>query len=604
MGRRHGPVSTSDPVPFLSFQSVSFEAVGRDPCRPDRASFPPHMRRPGRWCRAIVPFVESSPFELRKRVVMKGEEIDGGDRPEVLGSTSTWTGGRPWPRTVPTVHHPQAGRGEDRKEGAFLENQVRTWPTDCFCQTDGGARRQWTKRACEESCMEWKDRCVEDTVQGSRTEPKGTVEPKGSESRSRKKAKRGDEVERTCSMEQELDSTDRKTEDDGLSFGEEREIASIGTQSNSEDDCSDGENEKAFSSREEEVLYLMQSCRRVHEFERLNKISEGSYGVVYRARHKSTGEIVALKKIKLEKGHEGMPITSIREIGILLSCKHRSIVRVEDVVLGSSPESVYMVMEYMEHDLKTFMETMRRRFNIAEVKCIMKQLLEGVAYLHDNWIIHRDLKTANLLLNNKGEVKLCDFGLAREYGSPLRPYTHLVVTLWYRAPELLLGCKTYSTGIDLWALGCIMAELLQFSPLFPGRCELDQLSKIFAVLGTPTEETWAGFSDLPNVRRIHLHPQPENRLRSLFPSPQAPTPGAGGLSAQGYDLLRGLLELDPTRRIPAAVACQHPWFSELPRPQEEALMPTLPSTHEGRILPVSLEDPARLEGRWDVSTPN
>lgn len=400
----------------------------------------------------------------------------------------------------------------------------------------------------------------------------------------RTEAKRTNERSWTCSMEQEVDSSYREHENDGLKHGIEAETTSPEWESDSEDECY-GEGEKPFSSREEEVLYLMQSCRRVHEYERLNKISEGSYGVVYRAKHKTTGDIVALKKIKLEKGHVGMPITSIREIGILLSCKHRSIVRVDDVVLGSSPESVYMVMEYMEHDLKTFMETMRRKFNIAEVKCIMKQLLEGVAYLHENWIIHRDLKTANLLLNNKGEVKLCDFGLAREYASPLRPYTHLVVTLWYRAPELLLGCKTYSTGIDLWALGCIMAELLQFSPLFPGKSELDQLSKIFSVLGTPTEETWAGFSNLPNVRRIHLHPQPDNRLRSLFPAPQASVPGSGGLSDLGYDLLGGLLALDPAQRTPASVACQHPWFSEPPLPQEEALMPTMPSTHEGRIFP-------------------
>ena len=177
---------------------------------------------------------------------------------------------------------------------------------------------------------------------------------------------------------------------------------------------------------------MLQGCRGVDEFERLNKIDEGTYGVVYRARDKKTGEIVALKKVKMEKEREGFPLTSLREINILLSFHHPSIVDVKEVVIGSNLDSIFMVMEYMEHDLKALMETMKQPFSQSEVKCLMLQLLEGVKYLHDNWVLHRDLKTSNLLLNNLGELKICDFGLARQYGSPLKPYTHLVVTLWYR----------------------------------------------------------------------------------------------------------------------------------------------------------------------------
>lgn len=179
-------------------------------------------------------------------------------------------------------------------------------------------------------------------------------------------------------------------------------------------------------------INMLQGCRSVDEFERLNKIDEGTYGVVYRAKDKKTGEIVALKKVKMEKEREGFPLTSLREINILLSFHHPSIVDVKEVVVGSSLDSIFMVMEYMEHDLKALMETMKQRFSQSEVKCLMLQLLEGVKYLHDNWVLHRDLKTSNLLLNNRGELKICDFGLARQYGSPLKPYTHLVVTLWYR----------------------------------------------------------------------------------------------------------------------------------------------------------------------------
>ncbi|KAG9147266.1 hypothetical protein Leryth_017998 [Lithospermum erythrorhizon] len=181
---------------------------------------------------------------------------------------------------------------------------------------------------------------------------------------------------------------------------------------------------------------MLQGCRSVDEFERLNKIDEGTYGVVYRAQDKKTGEIVALKKVKMEKEREGFPLTSLREINILLSFHHPSIVDVKEVVVGSSLDSIFMVMEYMEHDLKGLMETMKQPFSQSEVKCLMLQLLEGTKYLHDNWVLHRDLKTSNLLLNNRGELKICDFGLARQYGSPLKPYTQLVVTLWYRGLEL------------------------------------------------------------------------------------------------------------------------------------------------------------------------
>lgn len=204
---------------------------------------------------------------------------------------------------------------------------------------------------------------------------------------------------------------------------------------------SDGDSEDEDNSRETELesppppqrsVNMLQGCRSVDEFERLNKIDEGTYGVVYRAKDKKTGEIVALKKVKMEKEREGFPLTSLREINILLSFHHPSIVDVKEVVVGSNLDSIFMVMEYMEHDLKGLMEAMKQPFSQSEVKCLMLQLLEGTKYLHDNWVLHRDLKTSNLLLNNRGELKICDFGLARQYGSPLKPYTHLVVTLWYR----------------------------------------------------------------------------------------------------------------------------------------------------------------------------
>ncbi|CAL0329728.1 unnamed protein product [Lupinus luteus] len=352
---------------------------------------------------------------------------------------------------------------------------------------------------------------------------------------------------------------------------------------------------------------MLQCCRSVDEFERLNKIDEGTYGVVYRARDKKSGEIVALKKVKMEKEREGFPLTSLREINILLSFHHRSIVDVKEVVVGSSLDSIFMVMEYMEHDLKGLMESIKQPFSQSEVKCLMIQLLEGVKYLHENWVLHRDLKTSNLLLNNRGELKICDFGLARQYGSPLKPYTQLVVTLWYRAPELLLGEKQYSTAIDMWSLGCIMAELLSKEPIFNGRTEFDQLDKIFRILGTPNESIWPGFSKLPGVK-VNFVKHQYNLLRKKFPATSFT--GSPVLSDSGFDLLNKLLTYDPEKRITAEAALNHEWFREVPLPKSKEFMPTFPAQHAHdrrtrRMLkksPDPLEEQRRKELRGETGT--
>ncbi|KAI3467676.1 hypothetical protein Pfo_024339 [Paulownia fortunei] len=327
---------------------------------------------------------------------------------------------------------------------------------------------------------------------------------------------------------------------------------------------------------------MLQGCRSVNEFERLNKIDEGTYGVVYRAKDKKTGEIVALKKVKMEKEREGFPLTSLREINILLSFHHPSIVDVKEVVVGSNLDSIFMVMEYMEHDLKGLMETMKQPFT-----------LRGIKYLHDNWVLHRDLKTSNLLLNNCGELKICDFGLARQYGSPLKPYTHLVVTLWYRAPELLLGAKQYSTAIDMWSLGCIMAELLSKEPLFNGKSEVDQLDKIFKILGTPNETIWPGLSELPGAK-VNFVKHKYNQLRKKFPATSFT--GSPVLSDAGLDLLNNLLTYDPEKRITAEAALCHEWFREVPLPKSKEFMPTFPAQHaQDRRMRRVMKSPDPLE---------
>lgn len=325
-------------------------------------------------------------------------------------------------------------------------------------------------------------------------------------------------------------------------------------------------------------INMLEECRRVEEFERLNRISEGTYGVVYRAREKKSGNICALKRVKMDRERDGFPLTSIREINILLNFHHPNIVNVNEVVVGASLDQIFMVMEFMEHDLKALMDDqMTQPFSVAEVKCLMQQLLEGVAYLHDNWVLHRDLKTSNILYNNLGDLKICDFGLARQYGSPLKPYTSLVVTLWYRAPELLFGTTLYSTAVDMWSVGCIMGELLTGKPLFNGQSEFEQIDKICALMGTPNEEVWPGFSKLSVAQKIKLKQMPFS-LRSKF---QSFVGGGTMLTDAGFDLLSSLLAYDPERRISAKDALAHKWFHEHPLPQKKELMPTFRTTKDG-----------------------
>uniref|UniRef100_A0A1A7WXB2 cyclin-dependent kinase n=1 Tax=Iconisemion striatum TaxID=60296 RepID=A0A1A7WXB2_9TELE len=318
-------------------------------------------------------------------------------------------------------------------------------------------------------------------------------------------------------------------------------------------------------------LPALQGCRSVEEFQCLNRIEEGTYGVVYRAKDKKTDEIVALKRLKMEKEKEGFPITSLREINTILKAQHPNIVTVREIVVGSNMDKIYIVMNYVEHDLKSLMETMKQPFLPGEVKTLMIQLLRGVRHLHDNWILHRDLKTSNLLLSHKGILKIGDFGLAREYGSPLKPYTPVVVTLWYRSPELLLGAKEYSTAVDMWSLGCIFGELLTQKPLFPGKSEIDQINKIFKDLGSPSEKIWPGYSELPAVKKMSFTEYPYNNLRKRF---------GALLSDQGFDLMNKFLTYCPSKRISADEGLKHEYFRETPLPIDPSMFPTWPAKSE------------------------
>ncbi|XP_063900102.1 cyclin-dependent kinase 11B-like [Zophobas morio] len=317
-----------------------------------------------------------------------------------------------------------------------------------------------------------------------------------------------------------------------------------------------------------------EGCRDVHNYERLNRIDEGQYGVVYRAKDKLTSAIVALKRLKMEKEKEGFPITSLREINCLLRCKHPNIVNVREIVVGSGMDDIYIVMDYVEHDLKALMSSMKEPFKLSETKMLLMHLLRGVEHMHKNWILHRDLKPSNLLLSNNGVLKIGDFGLAREYGDPLKPYTPLVVTLWYRCPELLLGEKMYSTAVDLWSVGCIFSELLLNKVLLKGTSEVAQLDHIFTLLGRPSQRDWPDYDKLPNAKMIKFGRYSLDRYALLKEKFHF-------MSESGINLLKSFLCYNPKTRISASEALGHFFFKQHPKPSSSALFPTFPARSKG-----------------------
>lgn len=305
-------------------------------------------------------------------------------------------------------------------------------------------------------------------------------------------------------------------------------------------------------------------CRSVDAFEKLNRLGEGTYGTVYRARDTETDTVVALKKVRIHSEKDGFPRSSLREIRLLRRLKHPNIVELREVVCGAKPGSVFLVFEYCEHDVGALLDLMERPFGEAEVKCLVLQLLRAVEHLHRCFVIHRDIKLSNLLLNNKGVLKLADFGLAREFAEPAQPYTTNVVTLWYRAPELLLGTKLYTTAVDIWSIGCNFGELLNKRPLLPGKAEEHQLQLICGLLGTPSPKIWPGLSELPLFKRYVLPSCDYNNLRVKF----------SDVSDSCLELLNRMLTFNPSKRASATACLQHRYFSDAPAPQEPQWMPT------------------------------
>ncbi|XP_050351183.1 cyclin-dependent kinase 12 isoform X4 [Nymphalis io] len=319
----------------------------------------------------------------------------------------------------------------------------------------------------------------------------------------------------------------------------------------------------------------------VDGFQVITQIGEGTYGQVYKARDKNTGQLVALKKVRLENEKEGFPITAVREIKILRQLNHKNIVNLREIVTDKQDAldfrkdkgSFYLVFEYMDHDLMGLLESKMVDFTELHNASIMRQLLDGLAYCHRKNFLHRDIKCSNILMNNKGEVKLGDFGLARLWSAEdrARPYTNKVITLWYRPPELLLGEERYGPAVDVWSMGCILGELFLKHPLFQANIEMMQLEMISRVCGTPTPGVWPNVVKLPlwhTLRPKRFHKRCVREQFAFMP----PT---------ALHLLDRMLELDPDKRITAEEALKSAWLKNVVPDQMTAPeLPTWQDCHE------------------------
>ena len=323
-------------------------------------------------------------------------------------------------------------------------------------------------------------------------------------------------------------------------------------------------------------------CRDARDYEKIKKVGEGGFGTVYKAIYKKgtpEAKIAALKHVKIKEEY-GFPITTLREILIMKRLNHKNILKLEEVLYSEPTEknnkrgNVYLVFPYMEQDFSG-LRMKGYKFKIEQIKYIFYQVLSGLAYLHSNKIIHRDIKSSNILMNSKGEIKIGDYGLARrDSNSSNRKYTSGVVTVCYRPPELLLGARNYGPEIDIWSIGCVLCELLTGEILFKySSHEKEQLNKIFSICGTPNEETWPGVYELPNWNNFLQKAEYKECLRDQFKNNEY-------VDDITFDLINKCLQLNPNKRITAKEALNHDFFKVEPKMCSPEELPKLEETHE------------------------
>lgn len=305
-----------------------------------------------------------------------------------------------------------------------------------------------------------------------------------------------------------------------------------------------------------DVSALFQTAKK---YEELNVIGTGAYGTVYKARDlHNSGQIVAMKKVKVALTEDGIPLSTLREIALLRqleSLKHPNIVRLLDVCHGGQSVDkdqqlvLYLVFEHVEQDLELYLKRAASFLSEKRIRSMSYDILSGVDFLHSHRIIHRDLKPHNLLVTSAGRIKLADFGLAKTYDADMK-LTSVVVTLWYRPPEVLLGLS-YNTSVDIWSVGCVLAQLHTLQPLFPGTSEGDQLDLIFRVIGRPPKCEWP---ENVSIVADNFPEYPPRDIADLIPR----------INSHALEIIKGLLVFEPSKRLTALDCLQHPYFTEEP----------------------------------------
>lgn len=289
-------------------------------------------------------------------------------------------------------------------------------------------------------------------------------------------------------------------------------------------------------------------------------VGSGTYGKVFKAIHVYTKKLVALKKIRMEGERDGFPVTAVREIKLLQSLKHDNVVNLQEVMVEKN--DCFMVFEYLSHDLTGLLNHPTFKLDPAHKKHLAKQLFEGLDYLHRRGVLHRDIKAANILVSNEGQLKLADFGLARFYAKRRQlDYTNRVITIWYRSPELLLGETQYGPAVDIWSAACVLVEIFTRHAIFPGDGgEISQLEKIYAILGTPNVRDWPGLIDMAWFELLRPSAKRANVFAEKYK--ERVTPAA-------YELLEAMFQYDPKKRPSASDVLEHPYFTtEEPAPKK------------------------------------
>ncbi|KAF7836504.1 putative serine/threonine-protein kinase [Senna tora] len=310
--------------------------------------------------------------------------------------------------------------------------------------------------------------------------------------------------------------------------------------------------------------------RRLDSFEKLGQVGQGAYSTVHKARDLQTGKVVALKKVRFSNSDPESVRFMAREIYILRQLNHPNVMKLEGIITSRTSSSLYLVFEYMDHDLAGLEAVLGSKFTEPQIKCYMQQLLRGLEHCHSRGVLHRDIKGSNLLIDGNGNLKISDFGLSTIYNPDKKePMTSRVVTLWYRPPELLLGATEYGAAIDLWSAGCILAEMLVGKPIMPGRTEVEQMHKIFKLCGSPSEEFWQR-TKLPHATSFKPQHRYKRRVSETFRD----------FPPSALALLEKLLAIEPEDRGSATSALQSEFFTTNPLPCDPSTLPKLPPSKE------------------------